>query len=424
MQTSTKIFGVIFSISFVLNCILPIFPVYTGGMMYHVLGISLLPIFILPFIFKVSVNDFLSMLILFFIFFVTTFISVINSGDSIVEVFSALKIVYFLLYIIIGYSYGYKVNSSIKKYEKLYFVVLIVSILVSIIELFVPEISYLLYKRATLDILADKLTSLFNTTYHYAFFLFWGLCFYLSKLFHLIGERGAKSQFLYSFIISLAILFLILMTQSRNFILVSIILFSIKIISVIVRRIKNIKVTIGIFIVSLIGVALFEHFYTEIEARFSYVFLGISYLLTGGLDFSGGGSGSFNTRINQIIFAWNAISPNPLFGAGVGKDIYLESVYAYLLYKYGIIGLFTFFIMIFASSNLARKNELLANNLSDKVFFNSCFWFFSLSPIYFLSGPLFEVPKLSMFFYCLMGILVGYSRKLSNDRLRMTVSYY
>lgn len=405
-----EVFWAIFAMSFTLNCILPIFPTYTNGIVYHVLVVSLLPVFFLPFFFKANINDLILIVMFFSIFLLATIIPIANNLHNISEFISGFKIVYFLLYVIVGYVFGYAIKSPIKRFEKLYFSILIVSVLVSIVELSIPSVSYFLYKRAELDILSDKLTSLFNTTYHYAFFLFWGGCFYLSKLFYSVDERLELKLYIINVAISLAILGFILMTQSRNFILISLFLVFIKTFTLVVKRVHDIKMTISVVIVVLMFLLLVYFFFTEIESRFSYVVHGINYLFSGGVDFSGGGSGSFNTRINQIIFAWDSISSNPFFGAGVGKDLYLESIYAYLLYKYGLIGLVTFFIVIIILSYLSKKNEIMVKYLNDKIFFNSCFWFFSLSPFYFLSGPLFEVPKLSMFFYCLIGLLLGYSR--------------
>lgn len=404
-------FEIIFTISFILSCVFPIFPTYTNGMMYHVLGISLLPVLTLPFFLKVKLSDFIAFLIFFLIFLVATCITFINSNNDASDVFSGLKIIYFLLYSIVGYVYGYIVESPNEKFKKVYVCVLIISMLVSFVEIYIPGISFFLYKRESLDILSDKLTSLFNTTYHYAFFLFWGLCFYFTRFCYLVEKRVEVKSYFVNFMIAVVIFVLIFLTQSRNFILVSSILISIKVFNLFVKRVYDFKVIFFILMALVVGSSFLNYFSTEIETRFLYVVSGINYLISGGLDFSGGGSGSFNTRINQILFAWDAISSNPLFGVGVGKDIYLESIYAYLLYKYGIVGLVTFITIIIILSCISKRAELIVNNLDDKVFFNSCFWFFSLSPIYFLSGPLFEVPKLSMFFYCLIGLLVGSYRK-------------
>jgi hypothetical protein len=54
-------------------------------------------------------------------------------------------------------------------------------------------------------------------------------------------------------------------------------------------------------------------------------------------------SGTLNVRIDQIKFALDAMSENfYMFGAGTGSSMYLESIYASFLYRYGIIGLGVF----------------------------------------------------------------------------------
>lgn len=413
MLSTAELFGRVFLVSFFLNFILPIFPSYTNGMMYHVLLVSLFPVFFLVFCFKMKETDFILSIFFLLFFLIATVIPIFKSNGNLIDAFSGLKIIYFWLYFAMGYVYGYTINLSNRKIKKLYFTVLVISLLISVIELYIPQVSYFLYKRESFDLLSDKLTSLFNTTYHYGFFLFFGFCLYVSKLFSLLDckfDTGFRDFTVNGFIV-LVIFVLIFLTQSRIFILVALMLLFLKISFVLLQRFFDLRVVLSVTILVVLISSAFFNFFSEIEERFSYVVNGISYLFSGGVDFSGGGTGSFNTRVNQILFAWDAISSNIFFGAGVGKDLYLETVYAYLIYKYGLIGLFLFFIMTFIFISFSKLSELSTDEFDDKYFYNGLFWFFSLSPVYFLSGPLFEVPKLSMYFFCLAGVAIGSCRR-------------
>lgn len=308
-----------------------------------------------------------------------------------------------------GYAYVSCSSLNVELFSRTYFWLVIVAFIVGIIELTMPSVSYLLYKRESMEILDDKLSSIFNTTYHLAFFLFFGYLCYLQYFIRSL-QNPEKSSALSAFIMLLIIMSFILLTQSRMFVMMAV-LISVFLISILLlKRINkpNILLSVTIMFIAILG-AIFT-FWDVLAEKFYYIVYGVNFLLSGQLDFSGDGIGSFNTRINQILFSIAQIHNNPFIGVGSGKDIYLESLYAYLLYKYAVPGVVFYFIILYF---LVKKiNVILKGNSSfkEQVFFNACYWFFILSLFYFLSGPLFEVPKLSLFFFVLIGVVYGYDK--------------
>ncbi|EJD6539830.1 TPA: hypothetical protein U2J54_002425 [Providencia rettgeri] len=327
------------------------------------------------------------------------------------DILSSFKIFYFYLYILMGYTFAVTEVKAINYYVKWYFIIVLVSLIFSIIELTIPSVSYFLYKRDNIEILDDKLSSIFNTTYHFAFFLFFGYIYILIRFFDSIKKR--KGNTISTIFFCLILLIAITLTQSRMFFIISIILLIALTVSFVINKITNILVVITtiVFFIALFSI----YFYYEdlIQEKLYYILNGIIFLFSGEIDFSGQGSGSFNTRINQIIQSHNALNGNIFIGAGTGKGLLLESLYAYLIYKYAYSGLVLYFIIWFFLLRVILKQINTAENDNEMYFFKTCFIFFFLSPIYFLSGPLYEVPKLSQFFFILIGLIYGtyYSKK-------------
>lgn len=410
MVTVQKLYSCFFLVCFFISIAAPIFPGATGGMMYHVLLISLIPSVMLPWVLKMKMNFVLGFMLSFFVIFVMTCASLYNEENvNISSALSSLKILYFGIYILMGYAYASCSTLSIELFSRTYFWLVIVAVIVGIIELTIPTVSYLLYKRESMEILDDKLSSIFNTTYHLAFFLFFGYLCYLQYFIRSL-QSPANSSALSAFIMLLIIMSFILLTQSRMFVMMAILITVFLISILLLKRINkpNILLSVAIMFIAILGVIF--TFWDALAEKFYYIVYGIDFLLSGQLDFSGDGVGSFNTRINQILFSIAQIHNNPFIGVGSGKDIYLESLYAYLLYKYAVPGVVFYFIILYF---LVKKINVILkenNSFKEQVFFNSCNWFFILSPFYFLSGPLFEVPKLSLFFFVLIGIVYGYDK--------------
>lgn len=410
MVTIQKLYSLIFLTCFFVSIAAPIFPGVTGGMMYHVLLISLIPASLLPWVLKMKMQFLLSFIFSFFIVVVMTCAALANEDNiNMASVSSALKVLYFGVYILMGYAYVACSNRSIEYFFKVYFWLVIFSLIVGVIELTAPSISYLLYKRESMEILDDKLSSIFNTTYHLAFFLFFGYLYYLQKFVSTLQNRS-NTKLLPVFVMLLVIISVILLTQSRMFVMMAVLISVFLVCILMLKRINRPNILLSLAIVVIIVCGAIFSFWDTFATKFYYIVYGVDFLLSGQLDFSGDGIGSFNTRINQILFSIAQIHDNPFIGVGSGKDIYLESLYAYLLYKYAVPGLVFYFAVLYFLIKRINSILCLRTSFTEETFFKACYWFFILSPFYFLSGPLFEVPKLSLFFFVLIGMVYGYDK--------------
>lgn len=410
MFSIKKLYSFIFLVCFFVSIAVPIFPKITDGMMYHVLIISLLPLLLLPWVLKIRYSFGIHFLFTIFIVILMTSAAIIHEDKvDLASIASSFKVIYFVFYILLGYAFASCSMSSPNSFMKVYNWLLVFALVFGVIELIFPSISYYLYKRENLEILEDKVSSIFNTTYHFAFFLFFGFLYYLNLLFLRLRTSSRKSLAIP--LINLCVIFsFILLSQSRMFVITAIFITFFLFLNAMCKANNKLNFLIpATFAVILVSLAI-VYFWDEFSERFYYIVYGVDFLLSGKLDFSGDGVGSFNTRINQILFSIDQISNNPFIGVGSGKDLYLESLYSYLLYKYAVPGLFFYFAMIYFICKQAKI--LVDSNVTQdiRLFFQTCYWFFLLSPLYFLSGPLFEVPKLSLFFFAIIGMLYGYEK--------------
>lgn len=399
----------LFLFSFFISITVPIFPQYTQGMMYHVLLISMLPMLILPFVLKIDKNILNSLFVIFLLYSILTSLSLMYEDDAdFSSVIAGFKIIYFFLYILMACVFATIYQSASTKFINVYYYTIYFSLIAGIIEIAYPSISYFLYKRSDVEILDDKLSSIFNTTYHYAFYLLFGFIHSLICFFERIKrERYSFKKYRLSLVTALIILCFILLTQSRMFVMTAVGFFVSVFVIILMKYFIRPKIFISILVFVSAVCTILIYYIDFLSTKFYYVVNGLTFLFSDGVQFSGGGTGSFNTRVNQILFSLNEISQHPAIGAGTGKGLYLESLYSYLIYKYAFPGLFLYFLCLIMLLICAYKNIHYAKNVDEICFSRTCFYFLLLSPFYFLSGPLFDVPKLSLFYFSIVGIILG-----------------
>lgn len=399
------LFQKVYLIVFFLVICVPIFPKITGGMLYHVLVLSLIPLFFLLFVKRIYFNS--GML------FATGWVAIhllmsiwaifLSNDFSYSGVVSIFKYAYFYLYIFFSFVAISQGDYILKPLLKIYLFSFLYSVFIFLTDMLFPELNALLYKREEMDILVGKATGLFNTTYHYAFFLLPILIYATLSL-----KNSTSLLHRMSFVgLALASYLMILASQSRMFFIVASLYLLIIVIFNSYRVMKSYLTLVILGVFGLVSFYIMSVYGDDILDILGYVYYGIMYIFSGGLDFSGGGAGSFNTRINQILFSLEAISQNPLFGAGTGKDIYLETVYANVIYKFGIPGLFAFSIMTLSMLVLSYKISRKSKTTLKVNVFKTIFWMFFLSPLYMLSGPVYEVQKLSFIYFGFIGLILG-----------------
>jgi len=131
-------------------------------------------------------------------------------------------------------------------------------------------------------------------------------------------------------------------------------------------------------------------------------------------------SGTLTVRVTQILFALDAIAENYyLWGAGTGTSLYLESIYASFLYRYGGMGLALFFFSVFALCFINIKSYSRMKNRDSLAHLALCLAIWSiLLPISQISSPMIEISKpaiLSVLMFSLSLVIWKYSKRF--DRL-------
>ena len=183
------------------------------------------------------------------------------------------------------------------------------------------------------------------------------------------------------------------------------------------EKIVRKRVILSLIAVLLIVGVLFFAFFEEIALTFKYIANGINILMGDDPSSIGGG------RTEQIAFTIDSLLKTPfslLFGYGPSKNlpILLESVYAGIGFRYGILGLLVLMIAplligIFAGTRNARRSirqDIKAFSLASAAWFVSAF--FSG-----LSMNFIENARTSIFFIFILtfNLLLSRTTKLSRD---------
>jgi len=279
-----------------------------------------------------------------------------------------------------------------------------------LIEFVFPELvrplSFILYKRESMPILANKAIGSLSQTYNFAYILLLPLIFLFVSFLYRMQVKNA--------VLFLLFFFVLLLTQSRSmYICFAATMFLCFCIPLLYRDTKStFKILVFVFLLVAIFAFIFLSLQDVIKQNFSYAYYGIEAMLDGD-------NNSVNTRGSQVEWA---IENNHfmIIGAGIGKGvIMLESFYSLYYYRYGIIGVTLYLLLIFYTSltsykiakiELARSNELLG------IIYISLFVFYTVTPIALLSSTHQDTPKISLIFYGLMGLIFNKYSTLKKER--------
>jgi hypothetical protein len=129
---------------------------------------------------------------------------------------------------------------------------------------------------------------------------------------------------------------------------------------------------------------------------------------------SGDIGSSAGERLKQFIFAMDKAADSiPIFLIGNGPSKYemehVESSYTFIFYRYGIVGFFIYlFIYLFIVFKLFKMVfKYLALYIEDKIILTSALLWFISMPISALGNMFIEQPKLSFFYYLIMGYILS-----------------
>ncbi|AUC14169.1 hypothetical protein BTO06_02950 [Tenacibaculum sp. SZ-18] len=400
---------ILFLLSLILVIVFPLFPDYFGNNSFHIIPLT---IFLSLLLLLKRRNKFkldkgiVRPTIFFFMTFVILLLSLINESFFIAEVqvkdfIGTIKPFYSYLFFLVGYvsimDDEKKINSLCRFFE----ILIVFSFLLAIVETFFLDqfrgLIYFLYKRKERLILIDKATGWFGVTYYFSYFMSL-LCFYS---FFMLTKRKSIFYFLL-FCFSLITIFL---TQSRTLILALIAGFLI--LPFLKQSFKNKSVYIFYALALLLVVYLGLRYSDLLQERLGYAYIGITRLFEQGVELQGGDSGSVNVRINQFWWAWEE-NKYKLIGYGLGRstEVALESIYAYYMYRFGIIYLIAYILLFFYFFKMASK---MAVKYKDHVtyysFFSACSIFYLISPIALIASPSHEMPKIAFMFYICSAIV-------------------
>lgn len=349
-------------------------------------------------------------LVLMIIFFFQIIFSIIISSiksDGIIflrDTYELYRPISYFSSFLLGYLVS-KSNNFHFKLDRLMLIMLSILLIFSLIDLFDLYNPFLELYSKTANINSSRVSAPFVNPYDFAFNAFCLNIFFSIRFFF---KRNLSSLLL--LFISF---FLLLIPQSRSVLVASmfayIFVFPIVLIS---YNNYNARGKLGYpllaYIVSLVFlIFLAVSIFTELKREFPYLIDQIILFFQNG---DVGNSGSI--RIKQIMFALEKSSKNLiiiLFGNGPSKleMEYVESMYAYQFFRYGIFG---FILYTFTPITLFIKctiKNIKCNNLQfEKVHFNITFLLFLISlPVLFIGNNFTEQVRSSFIFYSFAGII-------------------
>lgn len=274
-------------------------------------------------------------------------------------------------------------------------------ILLGFIEFLIGDFCFinLLYKRSAFYKTGIEFssTTFMGSTYPSAF-----LGFFLLNVLFLINQFLKKR---YLSLICLLLIFIIILSQSKPFILLVV---SFYIIYFAFSMGKNF-VKLSFFLAFTFILFLYPFALDIITTFLEYLSPNLRAarsMLVIVSDTSS--SGTLNTRLEQVYFSIDSVSSKLyLIGAGLGRELYLESWIAEVIFRYGFLGFTAYFVTyLIITYRLYKITFFSRKNI---VFFSLFYWFSSLI-ISELSGLQVENGKtmvLSAFMFSMIMIVLG-----------------
>lgn len=283
---------------------------------------------------------------------------------------------------------------SLKVIKSLFIILAIWSIIEISFSDYFLNISYWLYRREEVSVLKNKAIGSFAQTYQFAFILLLPLTYLLLDW---LKSGGLKKCILF-----LLLLTTLLLTQSKSmYVSAGMCIILSLFVPALYRNIKNTIRIILLMAALIISMYLLYILYEDAIRNI------LSYALTGFELMLEGNSNSLNTRTEQLIWALQNNQPC-IIGGGIGKgEMMLESFYALYYYRYGLLGLFLYVLLIlitsFKSFRIAKHEE--KQNINTSLFYYSMAIFFLISPMALSSSCHQDTPKIAFIFYSMIGLI-------------------
>ncbi len=313
------------------------------------------------------------------------------------DFFELHKPVLYMLTVVFSF-YVFNLNNSL--IEKLLLKAFIVISILGFIQLLHYDQFSALYTGLNV-VASNRLTIPFGNPYDLAFVLLFFVFYFLMKI---VYNKSFKFLFL-----AILALYLLISTGSRSvslsFLMVFILVYPFFILRLNIK--KKTKRAVLLIYLSTIGL-----FIVNIE-----VFIKENPFISGQyVQFVESGSigDSATVRLDQFIFAFDKSNESfltPLIGNGPSKNEmeHVESAYTYIYYRYGIIGFILYmFVYIYVLISLyklifRRSNQFIKDNSTLTALF---LWFLTM-PISAIGGMFIEQPKVSFFYYLMIGYVLS-----------------
>lgn len=299
---------------------------------------------------------------------------------------------------------------GVERMSQLLFGVFLVCLALGFIQFFrIADPIMSLYTKES-NIIRHRVSAPFVNPYDYAFFGSFFVFWFISN----IAQK--HGSFLFQLLLLLSAFVAIFATQSRSvfvglFVSLSIVPLFFWLVNF--RKLsllpKSTLRSVGLMSV-IVGFVVFV--FLQFTNSFPYLINSISGFLAGE-----GAGGSAKIRFGQWEFAMQKAGMNPmilLFGNGPAKAEMpiVESLYTYLIYRYGIVGLLLYFGCFIVGPFIAifrglrrRENDIVLKNLLSAF----CLWILAM-PILFIGNNFTEQVRLSSFYFLILGYCIESTR--------------
>ena len=333
------------------------------------------------------------------------FYSVISGLDvSFQNLFEYLKVPYYALVFYFLYSIYLRDNKVGRIHLDVIFWLVVA---LAIFSLMIPQVGLLYTSDKMVRI--GRASAPFINPYSLAFFLSFFVFFFAIRLFIKSTDR-VKNQ-IYLNLLGFGISgYLLLLTQSRSILLSVFVMFFFLPLFVffVMPREKKRQYFRKLFPLMVIACSLIFAIIKVAEILNLRYSLELLELAT---EANLRASGSVDVRVEQIKAVFGYIAKLPfsvLFGFGPAKDEFrlLESGYAYIFYRHGLIGLFLYGLLLFY---LIKSAVFLFKYCGDP-FWLACSVFWVALPLSLSSSMHVEHPKVSFFVLALLAIQCAFHR--------------
>jgi len=255
------------------------------------------------------------------------------------------------------------------------------------------------------NILSRRVSTPFINPYDFAFIMSFFIVYFLSKF--LFAKKFG--------LLLLASMLLFFLPQSKSIAVA--LLFSLGVLFPILMtlfcfRLRSMTVSMSLmkyFFLALVAIFLFALSFSFLLENFAYLVNQFVILLDGG-----GVGRSANIRLEQFLFAMDKAALHPLillFGNGPAKGEmeFVESIYNYQFYRYGLVGAILYFAFPLLVSTIFLWKILKAIGRQHSrfpLFFSLFIWLLML-PISSIGNNFTEQVRSSFFFYSILGIIAA-----------------